>query len=216
MINSKYFVKTPSILKPIMGDMLWSVDSEKKELFLTFDDGPTSRVTESVLDILSSFGAKATFFCLGKNVEQFPEIYKRIIDEGHVVGNHTYDHPNGWKTNDSSYFSNVKNCSELVDSKLFRPPYGKISRSQHKFLKEDYTIVMWDVLSGDFDLSITPEKCLGNVISNSSKGSIIVMHDSLKAEKNLRYSLPRILDHFTNEGFSFNGINKNTESQVKQ
>jgi peptidoglycan-N-acetylglucosamine deacetylase len=206
MINKQYFVKTPSILKPIMGDMLWNIDSETKELFLTFDDGPTPRLTEWVLDILSSFEAKATFFCLGKNVEQFPEIYQRIIDEGHVVGNHTYDHPNGWKTKDSSYCNNVKQCSELVDSKLFRPPYGKISRSQHTVLKDDYTIVMWDVLSGDFDLSITPEKCLGNVISNSSKGSIIVMHDSLKAEKNLRYALPKMLDHFTSDGFMFKNL----------
>ncbi len=206
MINKKYFVKTPSILKPIMGDMLWNIDSKKKELFLTFDDGPTPRVTEWALDILSSFDAKATFFCLGKNVEQFPEIYQRIINEGHVVGNHTYDHPNGWKTKDSGYFNNVKHCSELVDSKLFRPPYGKISRSQHKVLKDDYTIVMWDVLSGDFDLSITPEKCLDNVINNSSKGSIIVMHDSLKAEKNLRYALPKMLDHFTSDGFIFKNL----------
>ena len=206
MINKQYFVKAPSILKPIMGDMLWNIDSETKELFLTFDDGPTPRLTEWVLDILSSFEAKATFFCLGKNVEQFPEIYQRIIDEGHVVGNHTYDHPNGWKTKDSSYCNNVKQCSELVDSKLFRPPYGKISRSQHTVLKDDYTIVMWDVLSGDFDLSITPEKCLGNVISNSSKGSIIVMHDSLKAEKNLRYALPKMLDHFTSDGFMFKNL----------
>lgn len=189
-----------------MGDMLWNIDSEKKELFLTFDDGPTPRVTEWVLDILSSFDAKATFFCLGKNVEQFPEIYQRIINEGHVVGNHTYDHPNGWKTKDSSYCNNVKQCSELVDSKLFRPPYGKISRSQHTVLKDDYTIVMWDVLSGDFDLSITPEKCLDNVINNSSKGSIIVMHDSLKAEKNLRYALPKMLDHFTSDGFIFKNL----------
>jgi len=189
-----------------MGDMLWNIDSKKKELFLTFDDGPTPRVTEWALDILSSFDAKATFFCLGKNVEQFPEIYQRIINEGHVVGNHTYDHPNGWKTKDSGYFNNVKHCSELVDSKLFRPPYGKISRSQHKVLKDDYTIVMWDVLSGDFDLSITPEKCLDNVINNSSKGSIIVMHDSLKAEKNLRYALPKMLDHFTSDGFIFKNL----------
>ena len=186
-----------------MADMLWSVDTEKKQLFLTFDDGPTQVITEWVLKILADFNAKATFFCLGKNVELYPEIYQQIISEGHGVGNHTYDHPNGWQTEDSAYFKNVKKCTELIDSKLFRPPYGKISRSQNKVLKENYTVVMWDVLSGDFDLSITPEKCLDNVVSNAAKGSIIVMHDSLKAEKNLRHVLPKMLTHFIKKEYSF-------------
>ncbi|MBL4651480.1 MAG: polysaccharide deacetylase family protein [Flavobacteriales bacterium] len=186
-----------------MADMLWSVDTEKKQLFLTFDDGPTPVITEWVLKVLADFNAKATFFCLGKNVELHSEIYQKILSNGHSVGNHTYNHPNGWKTEDEVYFDNVSKCSKFINSKLFRPPYGKISRSQNIVLKKNYTVVMWDVLSGDFDLSITPEKCLDNVVSNATKGSIIVMHDSIKAEKNLRYVLPKALEYFTEKGFSF-------------
>jgi peptidoglycan-N-acetylglucosamine deacetylase len=203
MINKQYFAKTPSIIKPIMGDMLWSIETKEKQLFLTFDDGPTPRITEWVLKILKDYEAKATFFCLGKNVEANIGLYKQIIEEGHSVGNHTYDHPNGWQTEDGLYLKSVKQCAELVDSKLFRPPYGKVSLSQNKKLKESYTVVMWDVLAGDFDLSITPEKCLDNVITNSTKGSIIVMHDSIKAEKNLRYALPKLLEYFAGKGYKF-------------
>jgi len=189
-----------------MGDMLWSINTKEKQLFLTFDDGPTPRITQWVLKVLADYDAKSTFFCLGKNVKQFPEIYQQVIRAGHAVGNHTYNHPNGWKTKDEVYLDNVVKCSELVDSKLFRPPYGKISLSQNKVLKEEFTVVMWDVLAGDFDLSITPEKCCDNVISNASEGSIIVMHDSIKAEKNLKYALPKVLEYFTEEGYRFDTL----------
>lgn len=206
MINTRYFVKTPSILKPIMGDFLWNVDTTRKELYLTFDDGPTPVITEWVLETLSEYKAKATFFCLGKNVEKEQSIYELIQREGHTVGNHTHNHLNGWKTVNNMYFENIEKCAQRVKSRLFRPPYGKISPSQSKVLKQKYQIVMWDVLSGDFDLSITPDKCARNVLDSATKGSIIVMHDSVKAEKNLRYALPKILAYFTEQGFQFKAL----------
>ncbi|MDA9563959.1 polysaccharide deacetylase family protein [Flavobacteriales bacterium] len=189
-----------------MGDLLWNIDTKEKELYLTFDDGPTPVITEWVLQTLNEYKAKATFFCLGKNVDEEQNTYELIQKEGHAVGNHTQNHVDGWKTDNSLYFKNIEECSERVKSKLFRPPYGKISLSQSKVLKQKYKIVMWDVLSADFDLSITPEKCARNVLDNASKGSIIVMHDSVKAEKNLRYALPKILAQFTKEGFQFKAL----------
>ena len=189
-----------------MGDLIWNVETSKKELYLTFDDGPTPVITEWVIQTLKEYGAKATFFCLGKNVEKEQSIYELIHTEGHTVGNHTHNHLNGWKTENEVYFSNIDECAKRVKSSLYRPPYGKISRSQSKHLKSQYSIIMWDVLSGDFDLSITPEKCARNVIDNAIEGSIIVMHDSVKAEKNLRYALPKILAHFANKGFKFKAL----------
>ena len=196
MINKRYFVKTPNLLKPLMGDMVWNIETDQNEIYLTFDDGPTPGVTDWVLDLLKQYNAQATFFCVGKNVVAHPELYWRILEEGHAVGNHSFDHPNGWDTKDEDYFKNVAQCAELVDSNLFRPPYGKISRSQSKKLREQYKLIMWDVLAGDFDLSITAEECYRNVVDNTSKGSIVVLHDSIKAEKNLKYVLPRVFERF--------------------
>lgn len=201
-----YLAKTPEAIKPLAGDLLWNFARSEKTVYLTFDDGPTVNVTEKVLDLLSKYKAQATFFCIGGNVKSNPSIYKSIVDSGHSVGNHTWNHMNGWKYSDYSYYRNVLECEELIDSNLFRPPYGRITRSQVKGLKDRFKIVMWDVLSGDWKADLSEEKCLNNVLKNAQEGSIIVFHDSLKAEKNMLYALEGTLDHFSEKGFSFKGI----------
>jgi peptidoglycan-N-acetylglucosamine deacetylase len=174
-----------------------------KAVFLTFDDGPHPDITPWALDVLKEFNAKATFFMVGENANKYPEIVKRIIENGHAVGNHTYNHLNGWKTPKPAYLENIKKCSEVFQSTLFRPPYGKITRVQAKSLEGSYKIIMWDVLSKDYDKSVSPEGCITNVLSHSRSGSIIVFHDSLKAERNLKESLPKILETLAGRGFNF-------------
>lgn len=190
---------------------LWSLPDRKNELFLTFDDGPIPEVTPWVLDCLKAYNAKATFFCIGENVQNHPDLFKRILDEGHSVGNHTFDHLKGWYTNPETYIENViKAEAEMKpflgnsflqkDYFLFRPPYGKLTSRQAKILQnEGYMIVMWDVLSFDWDLSVSEEQCFKNVLENVQDGSIVVFHDSLKAERNLRYCLPRLLHFISNK-----------------
>jgi peptidoglycan/xylan/chitin deacetylase (PgdA/CDA1 family) len=175
----------------------------EKALYLTFDDGPIEHVTPWVLDTLKKFDVKATFFCVGDNVRKNRDIYSRILDEGHAVGNHTYNHVNGWKTDTHSYFENIGLCAQEVSSRLFRPPYGRLKRQQYESIVNHYRIVMWDVLSGDFDAATSEEKCLQNVIRYSRNGSIIVFHDSVKAERNMKYALPRTIEYFLDKDYSF-------------
>ncbi len=206
-----YLVKTPWLLKKFYPNYLWSIDTKEKELYLSFDDGPHPEATPFVLKQLKQYNALATFFCIGKNVIAYPEIYKQIQDEGHAVGNHTFNHLNGWKTNDDIYLKDVADASHCIDSILFRPPYGRISSFQAKNLKpvmkgKQPTIVMWDVLSGDFDDSVTPQNCLANVVLKSVPGSIIVFHDSEKALPRLEYALPRALKYFTEKGWIFKSL----------
>ncbi len=201
-----YLVRPPAIIKKYYSQLNWEIPNDENKIYLTFDDGPIPAVTEWVLDVLQQYQIKATFFCIGNKVQKHPEIYQRIFDEGHVVGNHTQSHLNGWKTDDQVYFESVENCSKLVKSTLFRPPYGRIKKSQLKVVKEDYKIIMWDVLSGDFDSKTTPAKCLNNVIENTKPGSIIVFHDSLKAAENLKYALPKAIKCLLNQGFIFDVI----------
>ncbi len=201
-----YLVKTPDAFKPFAADMVWSIDQESKVIYLTFDDGPTADITLKILDILDTYSAKATFFCIGGNVKANPKIYSDILRRGHRTGNHTWNHMSGWEYSDFSYFRNILECSELVNSSLFRPPYGRIKRSQVKGLKKQYTIVMWDVLSGDWSAEISPEKCLENVIKNTRGGSIVVFHDSVKAEKNMLYALPKALEILSKKGFEFKAL----------
>ena len=196
-----YLVKTPPIIKTIFSDFVWSLDTDSKEVFITFDDGPIPELTPWVLDELKKYDFKATFFCVGDNVRKYPEIYQRIIAEGHSVGNHTYNHLNGWNNDLDTYLENIKKCDNIVSSDLFRPPYGKMKPNQSAVIKTEKSIIMWDVLSGDFDQTISQEKCLSNVMDNFVPGSIIVFHDNLKAEKNLKYVLPRFLNHLTKEGY---------------
>lgn len=204
-----YFVKTPWWLKKLYRGLVWDYKTSQKKIYLTFDDGPHPIITSGVLDELSKYNAKATFFCIGKNVKEHPEIYQRILLEGHAIGNHTFDHLNGWKTADDVYINNVNEAKSYIDSVFFRPPYGKIKRSQlKKIRKEDASIhfIMWTVLSGDFDKDISKEKCLDNVIKNSVNGSVIVFHDSEKAFEKMSYSLPLVLKYFSEKGYVFEKI----------
>jgi peptidoglycan/xylan/chitin deacetylase (PgdA/CDA1 family) len=205
-----YFIKTPFWLKKIFNAYTWDVNTAHKELYLTFDDGPHPVATPFVLQQLAEFNAKASFFCLGKNVLEYPGIYREIIDRGHTVGNHTHNHLNGWKTPYDVYINNVHQASVHIPSGLFRPPYGRISRRAGKLLRrQGFDVVMWDVLSGDFDRSLSPSKCKNNVINNAGKGSIVVFHDSEKAFPNLQYALPEVLNYFHAKGFVFKGLGDN-------
>lgn len=204
-----YFTRTPALLKPLMKELQWSGPAEGRKLYITFDDGPIPEVTPWVLDTLAEYGAKATFFCIGKNVAQHPELFARIRQEGHSVGNHTYDHLNGWNTPRLTYLRNVLRCQELTGSGLFRPPYGRITRPQAHALGKRFSVVMWDVLSADFDQGLDGDRCLRNVIEQSVPGSIIVFHDSLKAESRLRHALPAALAHFATEGYTMEALAEN-------
>ena len=188
--------------------LVWSIPTKEKELYLTFDDGPHETATPFVLDQLKQYNAKGTFFCLGKNVQSYPNIYERILCEGHTVGNHTFNHLNGWKTKNKLYVKDITAAATYIDSKLFRPPYGKISPFVARMLRKklDYKIIMWHVLSCDFDENITPQKCIEIVLLYSKPGSIIVFHDSTKAWPRMYYALPKILEGFSNEGYIFKAI----------
>ena len=207
-------VKVPKIIKKLFYNQVWDIPNNKNKVYLTFDDGPTPEVTEWVLELLSKENIKATFFCIGKNIEKHPEIFKKTIDSGHSIGNHTYNHLQGWKTSSKKYTENVDLCENeirklnTIENNLFRPPYGKIKPIQSRILrKKGFKIIMWDVLSKDYDQSVSPEICLDNVTKNTSQGSIIVFHDSLKAQKNLEYTLPKAITFLKNKGFKFEMIN---------
>ncbi|HEX6168141.1 MAG TPA: polysaccharide deacetylase family protein [Chitinophagaceae bacterium] len=206
-----YFVKTPGWLKRIYHSYVWSIPVNDKILYLTFDDGPHPEATPFVLKQLKQVNALATFFCIGKNVVAYPGIYKQIINEGHSVGNHTYNHLNGWKTSNDKYLKDIALASQEIDSDLFRPPYGRITSFQAKNLKpvikgKEPKVIMWDVLSGDFDIACTAQQCLANVLLASVPGSIIVFHDSEKAFPKLEYTLPRMLNHFSEKGYLFKAL----------
>lgn len=205
-----YFTKTPLLIKLLFRKWVWSIHTKKKELFLTFDDGPTPNVSDWVLQELKKYNARATFFCIGKNIEKYPELYKKIISEGHTVGNHTYNHFKSSKHNTKDYIDNVAKANgyfENMSPKLFRPPYGKLGLlKSFKIRKMGYKIIMWDVLSADFDNSILNKECLYNVIKNTNKGSVIVFHDSEKASEKLRFVLPKILEYYTDKGYEFKEI----------
>lgn len=201
-----YLVKTPFLIKSLFSDYIWDINTDKKEVFITFDDGPIPHLTPWVLDLLKDYNFQATFFCVGDNISKYPDIYSRILEEGHTVGNHTFNHLNGWFTDKETYLDNIEACDRLLTTDFFRPPYGKLKRGQASAIKSGKKIVMWDVLSGDFDANITKEKCLNNVLENFEQGSIIVFHDNLKAEEKLRYVLPQFMEHLMNMGFRSSAI----------
>ncbi len=201
-----YLVKTPFWLRLLYPNFVWHKERSKRCIYLTFDDGPVPVVTPFVLDVLKKFNATATFFCIGDNIDQHSDIFNRIKAEGHAIGNHTYSHLKGWTTDDETYIANFKECQILTNTNLFRPPYGKIKGAQSSELKAQSSglkIIMWDVLSGDFDINLKPQKCLDNVIWHTENGSIIVFHDSLKAQPRLEFALPRALEYWTKKGFEF-------------
>jgi peptidoglycan/xylan/chitin deacetylase (PgdA/CDA1 family) len=202
----KYFVTSPWWFKMLWPSYVWDVETNTKSLYLTFDDGPHPEATPFVLDQLAKYNAKASFFCIGKNVTANQDLYQRIIAEGHAVGNHTNNHLNGWKTDTNIYLSDIDDARNSIDSKLFRPPYGRIKKSQAKKIQEHSSVIMWSVLSGDFDESIDGKKCLENVMRHAKSGSIIVFHDSEKAFPRLKYALPLLLKKFSEQGFVFNKI----------
>jgi peptidoglycan-N-acetylglucosamine deacetylase len=201
-----YLTKTPRLLQSLLPAYTWRVSTEEKVLYLTFDDGPIPEVTTWVLDTLRPYNAKATFFCVGDNVQKHPSVFQQILEEGHTVGNHTFHHLNGWDSENISYFHNIRHCARLVNSNLFRPPYGRLTPKQTQFLTRHYQIVMWDVLSGDFDEQISNQECLNNVLSGTKRGSIIVFHDSLKASERMKYALPRVLAHYAAKGYRFESL----------
>ena len=205
-----YLVKTPWWMKKLWSSYEWHINTNEKVLYLSFDDGPDPIATPFVLDELRKYGAKATFFCIGKNVVEHPDIYKRILDEGHSVGNHTYNHFNGWETKDEIYLKDVAEAAKHIQTSLFRPPYGRIGKFQAKniqhAMKTDTRIIMWTVLSGDFDSKVTKEKCLQNVVLHAGPGSIVVFHDSEKAFPLVQYALPQVLQFFDRKGYRFDKI----------
>lgn len=207
-----YPTKIPKFIQYIFSKYTFSLPTMEKVIYLTFDDGPIPEVTPWVLEQLAVYDAKATFFMIGDNIRKYPKIYQQVIDENHAIGNHTFNHLNGWQTDNQTYFENVQQCAKqlkAIDSNLFRPPYGKLKPSQAKYLRKQYQIVLWDILSGDFDQTISSEQCLDNVLRQAENGSVIVFHDSLKAEKHLRFVLPKVLEHFHAKGFKFKKLEMN-------
>lgn len=227
--------RTPAFLPWIFSNLLWRVETNAKEIYLTFDDGPIPGPTEFVLDTLKQFNAKATFFCIGDNIHKHPQIFQQVIREGHAIGNHTFNHMKGWGTATEKYVSNVELCGDeiretlpiagyqlpvtsnkqLETSLLFRPPYGRIRPKQINALKPRYQIVMWDVLTSDYNQSQSPEACLKGSIKATRPGSIVVFHDSLKAERNMKYALPRYLEHFLKQGYVFNKLKGSPNAEVR-
>lgn len=203
------WIKTPRIIKKIFSKYHWDVPNKESTVYLTFDDGPIPEVTPWVLSELEKHQAKATFFCIGDNIRKHPDTFKQIIREGHQIGNHTYHHLNGWNTAAKTYVENTERCQQNIeavinisDTKLFRPPYGKIRPRQAKILRQKgYKIIMWDVLSLDYNSTLTKEQCLENVIRHIESGSIIVFHDSLKAFPRLEYMLPKVLEFLKERNF---------------
>ena len=205
-----YLIKTPFWLRALYPHCTWRMPAKEKVIYLTFDDGPHPEATPFVLAALKKYNAKASFFCIGNNVLKHAPIYESILQAGHTVGNHTYDNLNGWKTETSVYLENIKDAATLIDSPLFRPPYGRITKRQIKALKQSETlpnqIIMWDVLSGDFDLHLSGETCARNVIQNTVPGSIIVFHDSQKAWDRMSIALPLVLEYFSSLGYRMEAL----------
>lgn len=212
-----YLIKSPDIFNLISGkSVIWKLPQGKKRLFLTFDDGPIPDITPFVLDILNNYNAKATFFCVGENVEKYPDVFSLILENNHSVGNHTFNHLKGWTTNTDNYVNNIKKCNDLINSKLFRPPYGKISYSQLNKIKNDYYTILWSVLSGDFDTKIDGKQCYKNVANHAKDGAIIVFHDSIKAQERMIYALPKVIEHFLLLGYTFESLGINVIKEVKK
>ena len=194
----------PTVLRPLIGrNYLWRKNSSEKVVYLTFDDGPVPEVTPQVLSVLDDFNIKATFFCVGDNVNKYPELYREILLKGHSVGNHTFHHLNGFKVEHEQYLNDVEQASQLIDSRLFRPPYGKLTRREKKILEQKFQIVLWDVISYDYDRNLSPSQVLENVKHNSRNGSVILFHDSMKAKNNMLSVLPDAINFLLAKGFRF-------------
>jgi peptidoglycan/xylan/chitin deacetylase (PgdA/CDA1 family) len=199
-----YINNIPGFIRQLLPSHLeWEVPVRDKKIFLTFDDGPIPDVTPWVLDTLKQFQALATFFCVGDNVGKHPDVFQELKQSGNLIGNHTYNHLKAWKTKRDAYLLNIARCNDLVNSHLFRPPHGQITPQLARIIGKEYRIIMWSILSRDFDPQVSPYQCLKNSVEQSKPGTIIVFHDSLKARKQLEYTLPRYLEHFSKQGYSF-------------
>lgn len=201
-----YPVRTPGFLKLLLPDIRWHFPRNQKIIYLTFDDGPEPDVTPQVLGLLKRYNAKATFFCIGQRVDTHPELYNRLLLEGHGIGNHSYSHPRGFRTPHADYLIDVEKASNCIRSPLFRPPYGQLTVRAYRQLRKKHRIVMWDVLSGDFDVNRSPEDVAYRTIRHIRPGSVVVFHDSLKAAPRMLPALEQVLEHFSLEGFSFVAI----------
>ncbi|MEG1554707.1 MAG: polysaccharide deacetylase family protein [Rikenellaceae bacterium] len=201
-------IRPPKIIKKLYPSLIWNFHSEanKNKVFLTFDDGPTEEITYWILDTLDKYDAKATFFCLGKNVEQHLKQYHEIVKRGHIVANHSYSHIKGWGQSVGRYIEDADLANHLISSNLFRPPYARITMAQARRISERYNIIMWDVLSMDYSQMVTPKMCVNNVLQNVKGGSIVVFHDSLKSSRNMKYALPRVLDYLQQNGYTCSSI----------
>ena len=196
-------VRPPYLFRKLYPGATWRMSKTEKKIFLTFDDGPVPGVTPEALSVLRTFGIKATFFCVGHNVEKHPDIYQQILDEGHTTANHTFHHVDGWNTSTKEYLDDVERCSQIVSSGLFRPPYGRMRPPQRKVIQRKFKIVLWDVLTYDFDKTISGEQCLQFALTNSREGSIVVFHDSEKAKERMLYALPKYIEEMKGRGFEF-------------
>jgi len=198
------FVTTPKFIQALFPSLVWRKETLDNEIWLTFDDGPTPEVTPWILSVLKKENVKATFFLVGQQIEEFPELVGAIIKEGHTIANHSYSHENGWLTNKEKYLEDIENCQELMpNNKLFRPPYGKITKAQIAVLKKKYKIILWDVLSYDFNQNTSPKKVQENIIQNTISGSIIVMHNNQMSFKNLEPTLEKIIQQLKAKGYNF-------------
>lgn len=202
--------RTPALFKYLWPSLIWNIPNEGNRIFLTFDDGPIPGLTEWVLQVLDEFNIKATFFCVGDNVKKHPEIFSKLIESGHSIGNHTFHHVNGRDTSVSEYLENIEACDQVFkahgfSTNLFRPPYGRLKTSQRKLLKSRQ-VVMWDVLSKDYDQSLSPESILNGIIKSTQTGSIIVFHDNIKAEKNLKSVLAKYIQYCLDAGYQFDTL----------
>ncbi|WP_435354048.1 polysaccharide deacetylase family protein [Emticicia sp. SJ17W-69] len=200
--------KTNFLMRALYPNFIWRKSTQEKIIYLTFDDGPIPDVTEFVLETLATYHAKATFFCIGNNIQKHPDIFQKVINGGHSIGNHTFNHLRGWATDDDIYFENIAQCKDEILNRgvvtnLFRPPYGRIKRSQASKVSADYQIIMWDVLSGDFSQKLSPKTVLEKTLKYTEAGSIVLFHDSIKANENMSFALPRFLEHFSEKGFRF-------------
>lgn len=210
-------VVVPRWIQMLYPTGMWKMASDEKKLYLTFDDGPHATITPQVLDMLRSFNAKATFFCVGDNVRKNPDVFQWILQEGHTVGNHTYHHLNGWHTESDRYAKDVKKADELIQSPLFRPPYGRVKNSQVKWLHSNgFQLVMWTLLTSDYDQHLSQERCAKRVIDKLSPGAIVLFHDGEKAEKNMLFALKKLLQHASSEGYQFEAITYKKGSAYKR
>jgi len=205
-----HFYKSPILIKHFSKNLVWDIQTSEKEIFVTFDDGPIPNLTEHVLGVLEDFEAKGTFFCVGDNIYKHPEVCKKVVDHGHIIANHTFNHLKGWTTKKDDYFMNIEKCQMYIsqyqhadEKPMFRPPHGQITWKQIKYLRNEYHIIMWDVLAYDFNTYHSPEMSLKKMIQKTKKGSIVVFHDNYKAEKKLKYMLPKYLAYFKERGFKF-------------